>query len=171
MSDICYSLRSSIEAGELGPLAMPIGTRHIINFSRVLINHNPIADAVYKTLIDPILEKYVREGPLANIESQDYEEYIRTVFKTIKQILGTINPVDEKDLSALQVGLMISITELFQTKGMSPYQIVIRQSTADRLPSTHIVPSKPKDKPSKARIEMVNPQEEEPCDGCPFMKM
>ena len=75
------------------------------------------------------------------------------------------------DLSALQVGLMISITELFQTKGMSPYQIVIRQSNADRLPSTHIVPSKPKDKPSKARIEMVNPQEEEPCDGCPFMKM
>lgn len=129
MSDICYSLRSAIEAGELGPLAMPIGTRTIINFSRALINNNIIGDAITKSLVDPVLEKYVREGPLTNVESQVYEEYIRTVFKVVKQVLGTINPVNEKDLKSLQKGLNLTISELFRFQGKKPYEINVRKAS------------------------------------------
>ncbi|HUY00908.1 MAG TPA: AAA family ATPase [Candidatus Deferrimicrobium sp.] len=130
MSDICYSLRSSIEAGELGPLAMPIGTRHLINFSKALINNNLISDTIYKALVDPILEKYVREGPLTNVDPNTYQEYVRTVFKTVKQIIGTIDPaVNEKSLDSLQKGLNISISDLFQFQGKKPYEITIRKGS------------------------------------------
>ena len=128
MSDICYSIRSSIDSGEFGPLAMPIGTRNIINFSKALLNNNNITDAILKSLVDPILEKYVREGPLTNVEPKVYEEYIRTVFKAVKQVLGTIDNVDEKNLKSLQKGLNITISDLYQFQGKKPYEITIRKS-------------------------------------------
>ncbi|MBD3228239.1 MAG: AAA domain-containing protein [Candidatus Lokiarchaeota archaeon] len=128
MSDICYSIRSSIDSGELGPLAMPIGTRNIINFSRALIENNSISDAVEKFLIDPVLEKYVREGTLTNIEPKTYEEYVRTIFKAVKQILGSIKAVDEKNLKSLKNGLDTSISDLFSEKGKNAYRIRIRKS-------------------------------------------
>jgi len=127
MSDICYSIRSSIDSGEFGPLAMPIGTRNILNFSKALLNNNLISDAILKSLVDPILEKYVREGPLTNIEPRVYEEYVRTVFKAVKQVLGTIDNVDEKNLKSLQKGLNITISDLYQFQGKKPYEITIRE--------------------------------------------
>ncbi len=158
MSDICYSIRSSIEAGELGPLAMPIGTRHIINFSRAILNNNKITDAIYKALVDPILEKYVREGPLTNVEPNEYDEYIRTIFKAVKQILGTIDPVNEKSLKSLEKGLNITITELFQFQGKKPYEVEIRKGTQSLVKKSPITkpkstkirtPSSPSDKKPK----------------------
>lgn len=142
MSDICYSLRSSIDAGELGPLAMPVGTRTIINFSKALLNNNTITEGIMKSLVDPVLEKYVREGPLTNVEPNAYEEYIRTIFKAAKQILGTIDNVDEKNLNALQKGLNITISELFQFQGKKPFEITVRKGVSP-------IVKKPSEKSSK----------------------
>ncbi len=143
MSDICYSLRSSIDAGELGPLAMPVGTRTIINFSKALLNNNTITDGIMKALVDPILEKYVREGPLTNVEPKVYEEYIRTIFKAAKQILGTIDNVDEKNLNALQKGLNITMSELFQFQGKKPFEITVRKGTSPLVKKSSVKSSKP----------------------------
>lgn len=150
MSDICYSIRSSIESGELGPLAMPIGTRNIINFSRALIENNPINDAIEKFLVDPVLEKYVREGTLTNIEPDTYNEYVRTIYKAAKQILGTINPVDEKNLKSMKNGLDITITDLFSEQGKNAFKIKIKP------------PEKKLDKPKVEKLtpEVKMPKEE-----------
>jgi hypothetical protein len=149
MGDICYSIRSSIDSGELGPLAMPIGTRNIINFSKALINNNIISDAVGKSLVDPILEKYVREGPLTNIEPETYLDYTRTIFKAVKQVLGSIDSVNEKDLRSLQKGLSTTISELFQIQGKKPYEIEI-QKGSKRL----------KKKPSVVQLELISGEED-----------
>ncbi len=143
MSDICYSIRSSIDAGELGPLAMPIGTRTIINFSKALINNNIISNAITKSLVDPVLEKYVREGPLTNVEPNVYDEYVRTVFKAVKQILGTVDPVNEKDIRSLKKGLNITITNLFKFQGKKPYEITIRKATKPIRKSVTVEPLRP----------------------------
>ncbi|MHA1269147.1 MAG: AAA family ATPase [Candidatus Helarchaeota archaeon] len=131
LSDICYSIKSSIDQGELGPLAMPISTRNIINFGKALMNNTSITDATIKFLIDPILEKYVRDGPLTNVDSKSYNEYIRTIFKALKQILGTINPVNESNLNQLKKGLNISINELFKLKKKKAYNVKIRSIKYD----------------------------------------
>lgn len=133
MGDICYSLRSSIDAGELGPLAMPVGTRHMINFSKALLYNNMISDAIHKSLVDPILEKYVRDGPLTNVESNIYLEYIRTIFKAVKQILGSIGTVYEKDLISLQNGLNVKIIDLYKSQGkVVPFKIEIKEKKTSR---------------------------------------
>ncbi|MHA1266685.1 MAG: AAA family ATPase [Candidatus Helarchaeota archaeon] len=167
MSDICYSIRSSIEAGELGTLAMPLGTRHIINFSRALIHDNSISDAITKTLVDPILEKYVREGPLMNIEPEVYEDYVRTIFKAVKQVLGTIDPVNEKNFKSLQKGLDITISELFKFQGKKPYKIIIREGTKPfiikpKVKSMEITSEKTTTLEEPSSLEELPPSKEKP---------
>jgi len=156
MGDICYSIRSSIDAGELGPLAMPLGTRNIINFSRALLNNDIIADAIKKSLVDPILEKYVQDGPLTNIEPATYQEYTRTIFKAVKQILGSIGTVNENNLKSLVKGLNTTISELFQIQGKKPFEIKIRKGVQRirKTPSVIQIESAGKD-------EQIEKQEKE----------
>ncbi|MHA1144560.1 MAG: AAA family ATPase [Candidatus Helarchaeota archaeon] len=132
MSDVCYSIRSAIQQGDLGMMAMQLGTRHIINFSRALFENNTITEAIMKTLVDPILEKYVREGIKANVEPKIYEDYVRTIFKAVKQVLGTKEPINEKSLKSLKKGLDITASELFKLRSQEAFIIDLNETPKNK---------------------------------------
>ncbi len=136
MTDICFSIRSTIQQGDLGMMAMQLGTRHIINFSEALFENNTVTEAILKTLVDPILEKYVREGIKANVEPSTYNDYIRTIFKAVKQILGAKEVVNEKDLNSLKNGLDITIDDLFKLRNQNAFNRELQVIKSDK-------PSKP----------------------------
>jgi len=150
MADICYSIRSNIQQGDLGMMAMQLGTRHMMNFSKALFENNTIAEGISKTLVDPILEKYVREGIKANVDPKTYEEYVRTIYKAVKQIIGSNSMVNEKNLSSLKSGLSITINDLYKTRKKEAFNIDMRETKKTKeIPTI----SKPDKGISKKKIE------------------
>lgn len=156
MADVCYSIRSAIQQGELGMMAMQLGTRHIINFSKALFENNTITEAIGKTLVDPILEKYVREGIKANVENDTYDDYVRTIFKAVKQVLGSEQPINENNLRSLQNGLKITINDLFKHRKQEAFSVELKEAPKlePEIPAKIEIPIKPVSKIQKVEIRM-----------------